>query len=145
MFNPDFSSKNSVKKEEVVVHNLPPLDSADQSKEVLSMSNMLKSVNQHIIDDRKCTAEYNLVNDRVLEIIDRLSPKELLEYMKVKLKEREFHADFIHKSYNYILRTELAKELLIGKDKKERVIDIKNREKISYLINIVKDNANFGK
>ena len=67
--------------------------------------------------------------------------KDLLEYMKIKIREREFHVDCILKVVQIVQKTELAREMLIGSDRKERIIEATDRTKINKLLGMFNENA----
>lgn len=149
-FNPDFSDdeddiieiKEEPEKLEVqrTEPNVSIIDDINK-QDITSMSNLMKITLSHMEDDIKCREEINAVVDFLNATIPQMSIKELIEYYKAKLKEREFHVDCVFKAYNFVQKTELAREMLIGSDRKERVIEAVDRTKINRLLGMLNLNT----
>ena len=58
-----------------------------------------------------------------------------------KLKEREMHIRCIYDAYKFIQQTEMAREMLIGSDRKERVLQAIDNTKYTKVMGFL--NANF--
>ena len=153
-FNPDLSDDNEdiieVKNEPEKLEVQKVEDSSisivtDINKQdVTSMSNLMKITLSHIEDAKRCREEINTVVDFLNSTIPQMSIKELIEYYKAKLREREFHVDCIFRAYNFVQKTELAREMLIGSDRKERVIEAVDRTKINRLLGMLNLNTETG-
>ena len=50
------------------------------------------------------------------------------EYLKIKLREREFHVDCIFKAYSFIQKSEYSREMFIGSNRKERIYYVVQRK-----------------
>ena len=59
---------------------------------------------------------------------------ELLEYLKIKIKEREFHVKAIFDAYNFVQKTEIAREMLVGADRRERVNQTVNSKRLTKIM-----------
>ena len=60
--------------------------------------------------------------------------KDSLEYYKIKLKEREFHNKAIYDSFNFVQKSELSREMLIGSDRRERVNQTVTSKRLTKLM-----------
>lgn len=153
-FNPDLSDDND---DIIEVNNEPEkleVQKVEDSsisivtdinkQDVTSMSNLMKITLSHMEDDKRCREEINTVVDFLNSTIPQMSIKELIEYYKAKLREREFHVDCIFRAYNFVQKTELAREMLIGSDRKERVIEAVDRTKINRLLGMLNLNTETG-
>ena len=69
--------------------------------------------------------------------IHLMSVKEILEYLKIKLREREFHVDCIFKAYAFVQKSEFSREMFVGSHRKERIIEATDRTKINKLLTIL--------
>lgn len=141
-FNPNIDESNQVKNTEEII-NKPPvvyeptsvvLESNRQNKELISMGGLLGLTKSHIEDDLKCKKDVERLSQAIDDVQHLLSPKELIEYLKVKLHEREFHVDCIFKAYSIIQKTDMAKEMMAGSERRERIIEATDRTKINYLL-----------
>ena len=121
--NPDLSEENNNRPAEKSIEiELPKpsvyeptsivLDSTRQNKELISMGGLLGLTKNHIEDDMKCKSDVERLSKAIDDVQHLLSPKELIEYLKVKLHEREFHTDCIFKAYAIIQKTDMAKEMM---------------------------------
>ena len=144
-FNPDLTpegSKEKTKKiDKVETSEAALVASNATNSEVVTMNNLLGITQSHINDDNKCRAIIEDLTDELNNSIHLMSIKEILEYLKVKLKEREFHVDCIFKAYAFIQRSEYAREMFIGSHRKERIIEASDRSRISGLLSMLNDDA----
>ena len=72
-----------------------------------------------------------------MEAILPMSIKDLIDYLKVKIREREFHVDCVFKAYSFIQKSEFAREMLVGSSRKERIIEVSDRKRITGLLNML--------
>lgn len=148
-FNPNFDKEEEKNnKQEIVNINTTPTYNIDDSdndnkKDILSMTNLLAFTQSHIEGDMECKKEIDETTMILSMSKEKMSLKEMIDYLKVKIKEREFHADCIFKAYQYILKTEVAKELLAGSATEEKIIDIDKNNKVKKLVKILKDAQTF--
>ena len=144
-FNPDLSEENNNRPAEKSIEiELPKstvyeptsivLDSTRQNKELISMGGLLGLTKNHIEDDMRCKSDVERLSKAIDDVQHLLSPKELIEYLKVKLHEREFHTDCIFKACAIIQKTDMAKEMMAGSERRERIIEATDRTKINYLL-----------
>ena len=144
-FNPDLTPEiktEKTKKSSVVEQNEAALvASGSSNSEVVTMNNLLGITQSHINDDNKCREIIETLTDELNNSIHLMSMKEILEYLKVKLKEREFHVDCIFKAYAFIQRSEYAREMFIGSHRKERIIEASDRSRISGLLSMLNDTS----
>jgi hypothetical protein len=103
------------------------------------MNNLLAITQSHIQDDNDCREVIENLTDELNNSIHLMSIKEILEYLKVKLREREFHVDCIFKAYSFIQRSEYAREMFVGSHRKERIIEASDRKRISGLLSMLND------
>lgn len=140
-FNPDLSDENlpstNLLPKSTSINSIIVKDSPD----TLSMNNLLNITVSHIEDDKKTREEIDALTDVLNDAIPQMSIKELLEYLKVKIREREFHVDCVFKAYNFAQKTELAKEMLIGSERKERTIEAVNMTKVNNLLTMFNLNS----
>lgn len=109
-------------------------------KEVLSIANLVNLTESHIRDDERCKKNINEIKDILDRNRDKFSIKELLDEYKILIKEREFHIECIFKAYNYITKTELAKQLLIGDSRNDRGIkNITDKSRINAVSKLLRD------
>ena len=54
--------------------------------------------------------------------------------MKIKIREREFHNKCIFDAYNFVQKQEFAREMLIGADRRERVSQAANSQRLTKLL-----------
>lgn len=144
-FNPDFSEDDfeltenkvtvSTKKEVAPIVVTPP------SKDILSLSSLLSITQSHIDDDAICRSELADLTTLLEQNSHLMGIKDILEYMKLKIREREFHTDCIFKAIQLVQKTEIARELFIGSDRKERIIEATDRTRINKLLGMLNENA----
>lgn len=109
------------------------------TSDVVTINNLLGLTQSHIQDDNECREVIRTVTDELNNSLHLMSIKELLEYIKVKLREREFHVSCIFKAYAFIQRSEYAREMFIGSNRKERIIEATDRKKITNLLSMLND------
>lgn len=146
-FNPDIkiedegskTKKIGSKKNSEVVAYEGQLVSSNQNSDVVTMNNLLNITQSHISDDTRCRDVIEVLTEELNNSIHLMSIKEIIEYMKVKLREREFHVDCIFKAYAFIQRSEYAREMFIGSRRKERIIEASDRKDIRDLLDMLND------
>jgi hypothetical protein len=143
-FNPDLEIKEEEKKPEKQVNSVAQQEAQlvmnnTVSSDVVTMNNLLGITQSHINDDNKCREVIEDLSDELNSSIHLMSIKEIIEYLKVKLREREFHVDCIFKAYAFIQRSEYAREMFIGSHRKERIIEASDRKRISGLLSMLND------
>lgn len=107
------------------------------SSDVVTMNNLLGITQSHISDDIECRNVVSRLTDELNDSIHLMSIKDLIDYLKVKIKEREFHVDCIFKAYSFIQKSEFAREMLVGSSRKERIIEVSDRKRITGLLNML--------
>ena len=105
--------------------------------DVVTMNNLLGLTQTHIQDDNECREIISRVTDELNDSIHLMSIKDLLDYLKTKIREREFHVDCIFKAYSFIQKSEFAREMLVGSTRKERIIEVSDRKRITGLLNML--------
>ena len=90
----------------------------------------------------ECRKVIETLTDELNSSIHLMSIKEILEYLKIKLREREFHVDCIFKAYAFIQRSEYSREMFIGSNRKERIIEATDRKRITGLLDMLNRDAN---
>lgn len=112
------------------------------SPDVVTMNNLLTITQSHVIDDNECRETVKDLTEELNNSIQLMSIKELLEYLKVKIKEREFHVSCIFKAYAFIQKSEYAREMFMGSNRKERIIEATDRKRINGLLSMLNDTSN---
>lgn len=107
--------------------------------EVVTMNNLLNITQSHVTDDNKCREVVEVLTNELNNSIHLMSIKEILEYLKIKLREREFHVDCIFKAYSFIQKSEYSREMFIGSNRKERIIEATDRKRITGLLDMLND------
>lgn len=107
------------------------------SSDVVTMNNLLGITQSHIQDDIECRNIVSRLSQELNDSIHLMSIKDLIDYLKVKIKEREFHVDCIFKAYAFIQKSEFAREMLVGSSRKERIIEVSDRKRITGLLNML--------
>lgn len=107
------------------------------TSDVVTMNNLLGLTQSHINDDNECRACVNMLTRELNDSIHLMSIKDLIDYLKVKIREREFHVDCIFKAYAFIQKSEFAREMLVGSTRKERIIEVSDRKRITGLLNML--------
>ena len=151
-FNPDISAQDLEIVEEAPKKKKAPSTSVGKAEaslvsgnyansEVVTMNNLLHITQTHIADDNECRKVVETLTDELNNSIHLMSIKEILEYLKIKLREREFHVDCIFKAYAFIQRSEYSREMFIGSNRKERIIEATDRKRISGLLDMLNRDA----
>ena len=107
------------------------------TSDVVTMNNLLGLTQSHINDDNECRRVVSKLTQELNDSIQLMSIKDLIDYLKVKIKEREFHVDCIFKAYAFIQKSEFAREMLVGSSRKERIIEVSDRKRITGLLNML--------
>lgn len=149
-FNPDLIPDEEIKpkkskvKEEITSigqSEAALVSTTTSNSDVVTMNNLLAITQSHIQDDNNCREVIENLTDELNNSIHLMSIKEILEYLKVKLREREFHVDCIFKAYAFIQRSEYAREMFVGSHRKERIIEASDRKRISGLLSMLNDTS----
>ena len=144
--NVDFNKKEEDKEKEkergttvdsCTEANIVNLGTGTINSDVVTMNNLLGITQSHIQDDNECRAIINRVTQELNDSIHLMSIKDLLDYLKTKIREREFHVDCIFKAYSFIQKSEFAREMLVGSSRKERIIEVSDRKRITGLLNML--------
>lgn len=134
-FNPDFTLADedsevilptTIKTEATVVTN-------DDNQSV-TLKNLVSMTQSHIESDKRVKEEIDDLTGQLDSISHQMTIKEMLEYLKIKIREREFHTKCIFDAYNFVQRSEIAKEMLIGSDRKERVIKAMDNTRMTKIM-----------
>ena len=107
------------------------------TSDVVTMNNLLGLTQSHINDDNECRATVQRLTQELNDSIHLMSIKDLIDFLKVKIREREFHVDCIFKAYAFIQKSEFAREMLVGSTRKERIIEVSDRKRITGLLNML--------
>ena len=99
-FNPDLGNKKSAVDEKlsqaIIESEVSLVNSTsvvDNNSDVVTINNLLTITQNHINDDNECREVVNTLTEELNSSIHLMSIKEMLEYLKTKIKEREFHID----------------------------------------------------
>ena len=141
-FNPNLDDENTVKTYKAPEPSAPTayestsivVESNRQNKELISMGGLLGLTKSHIEDSMKCRNDIERLSKAIDDVQHLLSPKELIEYLKVKLHEQEFHTDCVFRAFAIVQKTDMAKEMMAGSERRERIIEATDRTKINYLL-----------
>ena len=106
-------------------------------QDVVTINNLLGLTQSHINDDNECREVVSQLTEELNNSIHLMSIKEILEYLKIKIREREFHVQCIFKAYDFIQKSEYAREAFIGNHRKERIIQATDRSRINGLLSIL--------
>ena len=136
--SPDFSKQPKKKAEVVDTSNEAVLVAGNvSSSDIVTMNNLLGITQSHIQDDMECRAMVSRLTQELEDSIHLMSIKDLLDFLKVKIREREFHVDCIFKAYSFIQKSEWSREMLVGSSRKERIIEVSDRKRITGLLNML--------
>lgn len=138
-FNPDFSEDTEENK--VTVYPSSATVVTNDSNQSVTISKLLDMTKQHIEDDNRVRGEIDELTGIIDSTMSQMTIKEMIEYLKVKLKEREMHIRCIYDAYKFIQQTEMAREMLIGSDRKERVLQAIDNTKYTKVMGFL--NANY--
>ena len=108
-----------------------------KNQDVVTINNLLGLTQSHINDDNECREVISNLTEELNNSIHLMSVKEMLEYLKVKIREREFHVQCIFKAYDFIQKSEYAREAFIGNHRRERIIEATDRSRIKGLLDIL--------
>lgn len=108
-----------------------------KNQDVVTINNLLGLTQSHINDDNECREVIGNLTEELNNSIHLMSVKEMLEYLKVKIREREFHVQCIFKAYDFIQKSEYAREAFIGNHRRERIIEATDRSRIKGLLDIL--------
>ena len=119
-FNPNLDDENTVKPYKAPEPSTPTVyeptsivvESNRQNKELISMGGLLGLTKSHIEDSMKCRNDIERLSKAIDDVQHLLSPKELIEYLKVKLHEQEFHTDCVFRAFAIVQKTDMAKEMM---------------------------------
>lgn len=149
-FNPDLNPNKprtrKVKEEKLAEKEVDTTSEANlvntgvvmsTTSDVVTMNNLLGITQGHINDDRECREVVNRLTEELNDSIHLMSIKDLIDYLKVKIREREFHVDCVFKAYSFIQKSEFAREMLVGSSRKERIIEVSDRKRITGLLNML--------
>lgn len=146
-FNPDFSDEEPQKQPEpenkVTIYPSATVVTND-SNTYVTINNMINMTQQHIEDDAKVRGEIDELTGIIDSTMSQMTIKEMIEYMKVKLKERELHVKCIYEAYKFIQQTEMAREYLIGSDRRERVQQATDNTRFTKVMGFLNTNFNKG-
>lgn len=112
------------------------------NSDIVTMNNLLGITQSHINDDNECRMIISRLTEELNSSIQLMSIKDLIDFLKVKIKEREFHVDCIFKAYAFIQKSEFAREMLVGSTRKERIIEVSDRKRITGLLNMLNNTDN---
>ena len=144
-FNPDLQPEPQKSKKEVPAKQEVVNEASEavlvagnvSSSDIVTMNNLLGITQSHIKDDMECRAMVSRLTQELEDSIHLMSIKDLLDFLKVKIREREFHVDCIFKAYAFIQKSEFAREMLVGSSRKERIIEVSDRKRITGLLNML--------
>ena len=108
-----------------------------KNQDVVTINNLLGLTQSHINDDNECREVISNLTEELNNSIHLMSVKEMLEYLKVKIREREFHVQCIFKAYDFIQKSEYAREAFVGSHRRERIIEATDRSRIKGLLDIL--------
>lgn len=131
-FEPDLTLDEEPAKTEVQPYI--PQTIVQNSDKSVTLNHMVDMTKQHIEDDARVRDEINELTGILDDSMHQMSIKELLEYLKIKLKEREFHVKAIFDAYNFVQKTEIAREMLVGADRRERVNQTVNSKRLTKIM-----------
>lgn len=138
-FNPDLTKPERTASTPVKINTgeivLP--ETSLTSKESITINNLLSMTLSHIEDDQKCRKEIEVATKLINDFLHTMGAKELIEYLKVKIREREFHVNSVFKAYTFVQQTELSKEILMGNNRQERIIEASDRTRINSLLGML--------
>ena len=148
-FNPDLTPIEEVTEEKLIENNkeVNKVEEAEASlvaynagsPDVVTMNNLLTITQSHVADDNECREVVRDLTEELNNSLHLMSIKELLEYLKVKIKEREFHVNCIFKAFAFVQRSEYAREMFMGSNRKERIIEATDRKRINGLLSMLND------
>ncbi len=143
-FNPDFSEDTeNEESKKITVYPSATIVTNDNNQSV-TISNLVEMTKQHIADDSRVRGEIDELTGIIDSTMSQMTIKEMIEYLKVKLKERELHIRCIYDAYKFIQQTEIAREMLIGSDRRERTIQSMDNNRLTKVMGFLNSNYTKG-
>ena len=142
-FDPDINptkedkSTTNITKADLISSESALVATNVSNSDIVTMNNLLGLTQSHINDDNECRMVVSKLTQELNDSIQLMSIKDLIDYLKVKIREREFHVDCIFKAYAFIQKSEFAREMLVGSTRKERIIEVSDRKRITGLLNML--------
>lgn len=133
-FNPIFDDDESEVKQEIIPAKQEVTVVRNDDNQSVTLKNLVGMTQSHIEEDSRVKEEIDEITGMLDNVIHQMTVKEMLEYLKIKIREREFHTKCIFDAYNFIQRSEIAKEMLISADRKERVMKAMDNTKLTKLM-----------
>lgn len=136
-FNPDFSDiEEEIEKIELpdVTPKMEATVVRNDDNQSITLKHLVSMTQSHIEDDARVKAEIDELTGIIDGALHQMTIKEMLEYLKIKIREREFHTKCIFDAYNFVQRSEIAKEMLIGSERKERVMKAMDNTKLTKIM-----------
>ena len=143
-FNPDFSDEQPIVEQTAPAVYSGATVVTNDSNQSVTINSLLNMTKQHIDDDAKVRNEIDELTGIIDSTMSQMTIKEMIEYLKVKLKERELHLKCIYDAYKFIQQTEMAREMLIGSDRKERVMQSLDNNRLTKVMGFLNSNYNRG-
>lgn len=131
-FNPDFSEEDD--KPIILPQKVEATIVTNDDNQSVTLKNLVSMTQSHIESDKRVKEEIDSLTGQLDSISHQMTIKEMLEYLKIKIREREFHTKCIFDAYNFVQRSEIAKEMLIGSDRKERVMQAMDNTKLTKIM-----------
>ena len=147
-FDPDINptkedkSTTNITKADLISSESALVATNVSNSDIVTMNNLLGLTQSHINDDNECRMVVSKLTKELNDSIQLMSIKDLIDYLKVKIREREFHVDCIFKAYAFIQKSEFAREMLVGSTRKERIIEVSDRKRITGLLNMLNNTDN---
>ena len=142
-FNPDFS-EDEQENNPPVIYKSPTVVTNDSNQSV-TINKLMEMTKQHIDDDARVRDEIDELTGIIDSTMSQMTIKEMIEYLKVKLKERELHIRCIYDAYKFIQQTEIAREMLIGSDRRERTMQAMDNNRLTRVMGFLNNNYNRNK
>ena len=142
-FNPDFTDEEPEVETKPTVYKATTVVTND-SNSAVTINNLVEMTKQHIADDARVRNEIDELTGIIDSTMSQMTIKEMIEYLKVKLKERELHIRCIFDAYKFIQQTEIAREMLIGSDRRERTVQALNSTKLTKVMGFLNSNYRKG-
>lgn len=140
-FNPDFS-EDEREEQNTKITVYPKATAVKNDESAVTINGLVNITKQHIEDDARVRDEIDNITGILDSVTSQMTIRELIEYLKVKIKEREMHVKCIFDAYRFIQQTEIAREMLIGSDRKERVMQSMDNQRMSRVMGFL--NVNYG-
>ena len=114
-FDPDLSEEieqieqekptKSAKENSVYNTETSLVNNGIKNQNVITVNNLLGLTQSHIEDDNECREVISNLTEELNNSIHLMSVKEMLEYLKVKIREREFHVRCIFEALHISTRS----------------------------------------